>query len=151
MIQQIIPTIQNKEDTSKLNNQESNSLENQESSIEFGNLFNEGTIIKFTPKDLEHPKNEEEKEFKKKLIKLEEITKLDGIDVDDLKSLVNDETYFNNESFIDSSWLDYFIKEYHMENYLNDVMNEAISKEDLGAVKTLVLIKTTLSTRKILK
>ncbi|MDI9309849.1 MAG: SH3 domain-containing protein [Limnohabitans sp.] len=131
----------NKEDTSKLNNQESNSLENQESSIEFGNLFNEGTIIKFTPKDLENPKDEEEIKFKEKLASFEkEHLKKEDFENDNLLNLVNNETFENSEYFINSEWLNYFIEKYSINNKLKEIMIAAINQEDYNAVK--IILKT---------
>ncbi|AMA50568.1 hypothetical protein [Flavobacterium covae] len=100
----------NKEDTSKLNNQESNSLENQESSIEFGNLFNEGSQINFTPNDIESTKNNEIKEFGKKLKLYEKKYILEeGLDGSMLEDLINNSTSIGCNRYVNSSWLAYFL------------------------------------------
>ncbi|RVU90359.1 SH3 domain-containing protein [Flavobacterium columnare] len=128
----------NKEDTSKLNNQESNSLENQENSIEFGNLFNEGSQINFTPSDLVNPSNEEQKEFKKKLSEFENSIPIEDFDPENLKILINNSTYFDSQYYVNSQWLDYFIKKFKLENYLDSIMQEAIKNEDFNAVKIII-------------
>ncbi|SPE77971.1 Bacterial SH3 domain protein [Flavobacterium columnare] len=140
----------NKEDTSKLNNQVSNSLENQENSVEFGNLFNEGSQINFTPSDLVTPSNEEQKEFKKKLVIYEKNDPMiDGISTDDLLTLINNDTFFDSKSYIDSSWLDYFLTKYDLYYTYNDLMEKAIKQEDLNAVNILINHKYIISKKEI--
>lgn len=114
---------------------ETTDLEN----IKFSELFNEGSIIKFTPNDLKKTISPNELEFKKKLELFEKKhrSKKD-FDLDNLIVLVNDETFTNSEHFIDSSWLKYFIQKYDLGLELKDVMDAAISQEDLNAVKIVV-------------
>ena len=108
--------------------------------IEFSDLFNEGSIIRFTPKDLENPKNEEEKEFKRKLQFFEKQNQLiKYFDLDNLKILVNNQTFSNAEYFINSEWLQYFIDKFHILN-LNSIFSLAIEQEDLNAIN--IILKT---------
>ncbi|MXO05617.1 SH3 domain-containing protein [Flavobacterium sp. HBTb2-11-1] len=114
---------------------EGNDLEN----IKFSELFNEGSIIKFTPNDLKKTNSPNELEFKRKL-ELFEKKYLDkkGFDSENLIVLVNNETFTNSEHFIDSSWLKYFVQKYDLGLESNNVMDAAISQEDLNAVKIIV-------------
>ena len=108
--------------------------------IEFSDLFNEGSIIRFSPSDLENPKNEDEKEFKRKLQLFEKQNQLTkDFDLDNLKILVNNQTFSNVEYFINSAWLQYFIDKYHILN-LNSIFSLAIEQEDLNAIN--IILKT---------
>ncbi|MFK7113046.1 hypothetical protein V3468_01195 [Flavobacterium oreochromis] len=110
-------------------------------SIQFSDLFNEGIIINFSPKDLENPSNEEEIQFKEKLIKFEkENSKKENFKNDNLLNLINNETFENCEYYINSDWLNYFIEKYSISNKLKEVMIAAINQEDYNAVK--IILKT---------
>lgn len=105
----------------------------------FSELFNEGSNIDFTPNDLKDNKSNI-KEFKQKLDLFEnqQPTSHD-FDIDDLSLLVNNEVFTNNEKYIDSSWLTYFIKKYKFEfNKIFVLMKLAISQEDYNAVKIIL-------------
>ena len=106
--------------------------------INFTDLFNEGTNIKFTPKDLD--KNEPSIiEFKRKLQAFESTEpKAEDFNIDELSLLINNETFSNNETFIDPSWLAYFTNKYSFkQNIINKLMDEALEQEDYEAVKLL--------------
>ena len=118
--------------------QNNNKMENNSSKITFSELFNEGSNIKFTPSDLD--KNEDEiRNFKHKLLSFESSNpNSDDFNIDDLSILINNETFSNNESYIDSSWLDYFVKKYTISSdKIYSLMNLAIEQEDLNAVNIL--------------
>lgn len=107
--------------------------------IEFSNLFNEGTNIKFTPKDL-NKSNPEIEEFKKKLLLYEDQHPLpEDFEIENLKSLINNEAFFDLQYYTNSSWLQYFITKYKIDvTQLKDLMSQAINQEDYNAVKILV-------------
>lgn len=105
----------------------------------FSELFNEGSNINFTPNDL-NKENADIKEFKRKLV-LFEAQKPDSHDfnIDDLALLINNETFTNNEKYINSNWLAYFIKKYKMESdKIYALMTLALSQEDYNAVKIIL-------------
>lgn len=105
----------------------------------FGDLFNESSNIKFMPSNLKDNKDEI-KEFNKNL-KLFEDQNPDAndFDFDNLRILINNETFTNSEMFINSSWLEYFINKYKIDTKsLNELMSLAIIQEDLNAVKTML-------------
>ncbi|WP_165601928.1 SH3 domain-containing protein [Chryseobacterium contaminans] len=106
--------------------------------IEFSDLFNEGTVIKFTPKDLDK-KDIEIQNFKQKLELYEnENSLIEDFDNKNLSHLINNETFFDVQYYIDSSWLQYFITKYKVDvSKLNDLMNLSIHQEDFSAVKLL--------------
>jgi len=108
--------------------------------IKFTDLFNEGTMIKFTPNDLDNKGNTEIQEFKKKLQLFEEQNPvIADFDVKNLSSLINNETFFDLQYYTDSSWLEYFIQKYQIDaSRLEDLMALAIRQEDFNAVKILV-------------
>ena len=122
-----------------LNCNNQNKSNDMKDKIEFSDLFNEGTTIEFTPNDL-NKNTEEIKEFKRKLEIYEQEHPLIGdFEIENLKSLINNETFTNNERYIDSSWLNYFINKYKINfNSLYDLMNLAIDQEDYNAVKIIV-------------
>ena len=116
-----------------------NKQQNKMTTIEFNNLFTDGTVIEFTPNDL--GKNTPEiKEFKEKLSLFESQHPLpDDFDSQNLKTLINNETFVNNERFVNSSWLEYFISKYKIDfNLLYDLMDLAIEQEDYNAVKIII-------------
>lgn len=52
--------------------------------------------------------------------------------------LINNETFSNNERYIDGSWLAYFIEKYPVkQKVLENLMTVEINQEDFSAVKTL--------------
>ncbi len=108
--------------------------------ISFTDLFNEGTIIKFTPNDLINKSNNDIQEFKKKLQLFEEQNPvIADFDVKNLSALINNETFFDLQYYTDSSWLEYFIQKYKIDaSKLEDPMALAIRQEDFNAVKILV-------------
>ncbi|AZB25458.1 SH3 domain-containing protein [Chryseobacterium bernardetii] len=113
-------------------------LNNSADNVEFSDLFNEGSNIKFTPKDL-NLDTPEIKEFKFKLSNFESNNfKTEEFNIDNLSLLINDETFSNNERYIDSSWLNYFINKYPIkQNIIKQLMDQAMEKEDFSAVKIL--------------
>ncbi|MDR2221634.1 MAG: SH3 domain-containing protein [Flavobacteriaceae bacterium] len=108
--------------------------------INIDGLFNESSIIRFTPKDLN--KNDPEiQEFKEKF-KLYEAMNFKGEDFvsvyPELSLLISDRTFIHVPYFIDNSWLEYFVTKYKFkQDILNDLMKMAIDQEDFLAVKTL--------------
>ena len=122
-------------------NKNSNKIDNKPISknlISFSDLFNEGSIIKFTPQDLD--KNDPEIiAFKRKFLSFESSKpKAEDFDIDGLYLLINDETFSNNDGFIDDSWLRYFINKYpFQQNVIDQLTNTAIVQEDYEAVKAL--------------
>lgn len=107
--------------------------------IKFTDLFNEGSIIKFAPKDLD--KNTPEiQEFKSKLKTFElEYPLIEDFEVGNLSYLINDKTFFDSQYSVNSNWLQYFITKYQIDPAkLNLIMKEAIEKEDYDAV-TIIL------------
>lgn len=118
-----------------------NKKENKmDSIVEFSDLFNEGTIIKFTPKDINSINNTEIQQFRNKLLKYEEQHPLtEDFRIEYLEQLINNETFFDAQYYIDSSWLKYFIKKYKIDiTELNQIMRTAILYEDYNAVKILI-------------
>ena len=106
--------------------------------INFSDVFVEKSTIKFKPTDLEKS-DKDIQDFKKRLdIYLEQNPVKENFDIENLSNLINNETFSNAEGYIDSSWLDYFIKKYNLQNYLNDVMKQAINNEDFEAVKVIL-------------
>lgn len=122
-------------------NQKTNTMDNSttsKSDINFQDLFNEGTIIKFTPKDLD--KNDPEIiAFKQKLDSYENNNSNKVVNESDLSILINNETFFDAQYFTDSNWLQYFITKYNINtSVLNNLMRQAIMKEDYNAVRILI-------------
>ena len=115
--------------------QESNDLVKENHQINFTDLFNEGTIIKFTPNDLDK-NNLEISEFKKRLESFNENTFIEDFDESNLSYLINNETFFDLQYYTDSSWLQYFISKYKIE--ASKLMTQAINQEDYNAVKILL-------------
>ncbi|SFI50171.1 SH3 domain-containing protein [Halpernia frigidisoli] len=112
---------------------------NSKTVVEFTDLFNDGTNVKFTPNDLNQDKPEIES-FKKKLNLYEtENPLLEDFDSKNLSTLINNETFFDLQHYTDSSWLQYFITKYKIDgSKLHDLMDEAIRQEDYNAVKILI-------------
>ncbi|MGI9650138.1 SH3 domain-containing protein [Chryseobacterium sp. RLHN22] len=120
--------------TKKNMNTNNNSINN----AKFSDLFNESSNIKFTPHDLNKNTSEIEN-FKHKLISFES-NDLDAkdFDINNLSLLINNETFSNNEKFIDSSWLRYFIDKYNFNpRVIDNLMKIALKQEDYHAVKIL--------------
>lgn len=107
--------------------------------MEFENLFNENSIIKFTPKDL-NKKVPEIEEFKRKLNLYEEQHPLiEDFRAEDLLGLINDKTFFDLQHYTDSSWLQYFISKYKIEiSKQHNLMKQAIEQEDYNTVKVII-------------
>lgn len=107
--------------------------------IEFSDLFNEGSIIKFGPKDIENTSDAEILDFKRRLnIYEQQHPLLEDFEPENLTILVNNQTFTESNHFINSEWLDYYIKKYHLENYLKSIMKIAIEQEDYLGVKTIL-------------
>ncbi|MDH6252775.1 hypothetical protein M2347_002502 [Chryseobacterium sp. H1D6B] len=106
--------------------------------ITFSDLFDEGSNIKFTPADL-NKKEPEIQAFKSKLSNFElSKPRAEDFSIDDLSLLINNETFSNNERFINSAWLEYFINKYSFkQNVIDKLMNTALDQEDFSAVKIL--------------
>lgn len=120
----------------KKNQSKMNIDSNLTESVKFSNLFNESSNIKFTPKDL-NENSSEIQQFKTKLLNFES-NENNEINFDDLSLLINNETFSNNERYIDGSWLAYFIEKYPVkQKVLENLMTVAINQEDFSAVKTL--------------
>ncbi|MCW3161428.1 SH3 domain-containing protein [Chryseobacterium oryctis] len=121
----------NKKQT-KMNNQ------NSTETVSFSELFDEGSNIKFGPADLS--KNTPEiVAFKSKLTAFESSNpEPTDFSVDDLLLLINNETFSNNERFVNSDWLGYFVNKYPFKRVVTDkLMDAAIAQEDFSAVKIL--------------
>ncbi len=105
----------------------------------FTDIFNEGAVIKFTPQDLDK-KDVEIQNFKQKLELYEnENPLIEDFDNKNLSYLINNETFFDVQYYIDNSWLKYFITKYKVDvSKLSDLMNLSIHQEDFRAVKLLV-------------
>ena len=129
--------LKNKTIRAHTSNLENDSLK-AKSKTEFYSLFNEGTIIEFTPKDLEKTTNPDVLDFKKKFDLYEEQHQLsEDFKIDNLSILVNNETFSESNHFVNSAWLNYFIQKYKIYN-LNEIMNLAIENEDYNAVKIIL-------------
>lgn len=129
-------------DTIKTNisNSEKDNMNTTNQKIEFNDLFNEGSLIKFTPNDVENANTAELNEFKEKLRLFEKShPTLKEFEIENLNTLVNNETFANSDYFMNSQWLGYFINKYKIYN-LYEIMNTAINQEDYNAVN--IIIKT---------
>jgi hypothetical protein len=106
--------------------------------ITFSDLFDEGSNIEFTPTDLNKTEPEIQA-FKSKLSSFESSKpEASDFNIDDLSLLINNETFSNNERFVNSSWLEYFIGKYSFkQNIIDKLMNTALEQEDFAAVKIL--------------
>ena len=116
----------------------------------FTDIFNEGTIIEFTPQDLD--KDEVEiQQFKQKLQSYEQTNPLiEDFDIDNLTYFINNETFFDSQHYIDSSWLQYFITKYKIDvSKLNDLMSLSIHQEDYNAIKLLTRAGYIISTKEL--
>jgi hypothetical protein len=114
-------------------------MESSIQNIEFSDLFNEGSVIRFTPEDLKNPKNDAEREFKKKLQLFEkQHTIVEDFEPDDIKLLINDETFFEAKSYINKEWFDYFLNRYDLFYEFNELVELAIEQEDLNAINVLI-------------
>lgn len=115
-----------------------NNTNNSIHEIGFNELFSDGSNITFTPKDLEK-KESNIQSFKSKLQSFESSNpKPSDFEIGDLLLLINNETFSNNERFVNSSWLEYFVNKYNFnKTILDSLMNTAIMQEDLSAIKIL--------------
>ncbi|WP_345954436.1 SH3 domain-containing protein [Mucilaginibacter sp. PAMB04168] len=106
--------------------------------LQLSDLFTEGSTTAFSPKDL----NKDEpniKQFKAKLIRFEQQHKGDQLNTEDVSILINHEVFDNSNTYVNSSWLAYFLNKYHISPLkLNDAFEQAITQEDLIAVKILL-------------
>ncbi|KIX19817.1 hypothetical protein SY27_17360 [Flavobacterium sp. 316] len=107
--------------------------------IDFNQLFNDGSIIEFSPKDINNDKSEI-KEFKSKLNAfILEYPLKENFDNKNLLKLINNETFFDSQHYSNSLWLAFFIEKYTIDvTTLNELMNLAISQEDFEAIKILI-------------
>ena len=125
----------------KPNNKDNNMNANTEI-VEFHNLFNEGSLIKFSPNDLNNTTDVDLIEYKRKLQLFErQHTIREDFEPDDIKLLINDETFFEAKSYINSEWLDYFLGKYDLYYVYNELVDLAIKQEDLNAIKVLIKYK----------
>lgn len=83
--------------------------------IVFTDVFNEGTIIRFGPKDLD--KNTPEiQAFKKKLKALElKYLVVEDFNIENLTYLINNSNFFDSQHYTNSGWLQYFISKYKID------------------------------------
>jgi len=121
------------------NNQEKNTTMANSANIEFGDLFNESTVIKFTPAQL-NDSDKQITEFKAKLKAYEnKYPENDNFNPENLISLINNEVFANSDFYADSSWLNYFIKKYDVDVMaLPQLFETAVTQEDYNAVKVLI-------------
>lgn len=120
-----------------MENDNSKNTENQR--ITFSELFNLIPIIEFSPKDLEKTKDSKLIDFRNKLKIFEDNDPMiDGISTDDLLLLINNNTFFDSQRYVDSSWLNYFLTKYDLYYSYNELMEQAIKQEDLKAVEILI-------------
>lgn len=106
--------------------------------LSFEEFFNDISDVRFTPKDLN--KNVPViQALKKKLDLLDTgVYKPDEIPFSDLRWLINYNVFTESESFVDPSWLEYFITKYKFkQGTLNDLMKMSIEKENRLSLKTL--------------
>lgn len=109
-----------------------------ERQLSFEEFFNDISDVRFTPKDL----NKDDptiKALKRKLDLLDTgVYKPNEVPFSDLRWLINDNVFTESESFVDPSWLEYFITKYKFkQGTLNDLMKMSIEKENLLSLKTL--------------
>ena len=120
--------------------------------VEFENLFNEESKITFSPEEL---KNNEllNKNFKDNLKLFEEQHKTEeDFDSQNLSKIINNEVFANSDSFIDSSWLNYFIKKYGFDvKNLSQIFDLSIEQEDLGAINIFIANKYIVSLNQVKK
>lgn len=106
--------------------------------LQISDLFSEGTITSFSTKDLN--KNDSAiKQFKAKLSRFEEQLKGNRLNVEDLSILINHEVFDNSKTYVNSSWLNYFLTKYPVSPInLNAIFDQAINQEDNNAVKIML-------------
>ncbi|WP_345949538.1 SH3 domain-containing protein [Mucilaginibacter sp. PAMB04274] len=106
--------------------------------LQLSDLFTEGSTTAFSPKDL----NKDEpniKQFKAKLTRFEQQHKGDQLNTEDFSILINYEVFDNSNTYVNSSWLTYFLNKYHISPLkLNEAFEQAITQEDFNAVKILL-------------
>lgn len=107
--------------------------------VEFYTLFGDGTTIEFTPTDL----NSEKPEMKAFSAKLKAYEKqhplVEDFEDDNLLKLINNETFFDSQHYINSAWLDYFITKFKIDvTRQNAAVALAIAQEDFNAVKIFI-------------
>jgi Bacterial SH3 domain len=120
-------------------NLENDTMNTTTQTVEFHNLFNEGSIIEFGLNDLNNTTDVDLIEFKRKLQLFEEQhTIREDFEPDDIKLLINDETFFEAKSYINTEWLDYFLSKYDLYYTYNELVELAIKQEDLNAIKILI-------------
>ncbi|ELY2018448.1 SH3 domain-containing protein [Flavobacterium psychrophilum] len=129
----------------KLNNK-NNKMNTNIEIVEFHDLFNEGSLIKFGVNNLNNTSDVDLIEFKRKLQLFEaQHTIREDFEPDDIKLLINDETFFEAKSYINSEWLDYFLNKYDLYYEFNELVELAIKQEDLNAIKVLIKHKYIIS------
>lgn len=106
--------------------------------LQLSDLFSEGTTTSFSPKDLN--KNDPAiKQFKAKLTRFEEQHAGNRLNVDNLPILINHEVFDNSKTYVNSSWLNYFLTKYPVSPInLNAIFDQAINQEDHHAVKIML-------------
>ena len=131
-------------------NSNNNIMKTTTQNIEFFNLFNESSIIEFTPKELENSKDQKVIEFKINLLAFEKTHPLNkDFDIENLNLLINNQTFSNSDYYINSEWLSYFVKKYNFKN-LDKIMNKAIINEDYNAVQIILNTGYILSKKEVL-
>ena len=106
---------------------------------QFYEVFPEKVEIHFTPKDLDNTKDPKLLDFKKKLKAYEDDDPtIEGIGREELSTFISNNTSSVSEGYVDSSWLEYFLKKYDLHYTFNDLMENAINQEDFNAVNILI-------------
>jgi hypothetical protein len=126
-----------------INKQANNNSDNMNTKERlFSSIFIEGEDVNFTPQELNNlaAKNENIKKIKDKLELLDtQKPTSDDFSVNDLSLLINNETFTNSETYIDSSWLNYFLSKYKIDHEkIRELMTIAINQEDLKAVNIFI-------------
>lgn len=121
------------------NKQKKNTNMVNTANIEFGDLFNEGTVIRFTPAQL-NDSDSQIAEFKARLKAFEnKYPASANFNPENLTALINNEVFANSDFYVDSSWLNYFIKRYDVDVMaLPQLFETAVTQEDYNAVKVLI-------------
>lgn len=106
--------------------------------LQLSDLFSEGSTTSFSPKDFN--KNDPFiKQFKANLTRFEEKHAGKRLNVEDLSILINYEAFDNSKTYVNSSWLNYFLTKYPISPVnFNAIFDQAINQEDYPAVKIML-------------